>query len=191
MGVVGHGNWLLILQRARIQLLETIGSSFEELKRMKVSAFVRSVSMDFLAPTSHREVIRVSVEPSEITSTSLLLSYAASGDQGRPLIKATLRMVFVGENGRPTHTSGSDQDRLGWPNQVRLISHDQEWSCESAGYIMNGFHVPGSSSGALHVSENVRVRRRRSCGAPVPTPRPQEERTITEPCCWTCPTRKR
>jgi acyl-CoA thioester hydrolase len=102
MGIVGHANWLLILQRARIDLLEALGSSLETLTHSGTAAVVKSVSLEFLAPARHRDQVRVTIEVGDLTATSVLLHYDASlAGEGTRLLKCDLRLVFVGHSGRP------------------------------------------------------------------------------------------
>ncbi len=118
MGVVGHGNWLLILQCARVEMLKSIGHSFEELLRQKITAFVRSVSIEFLRPTIHRDTVSVRVQPIELTSTSVTLSYFAKNQKDEQLIEAKLKIVFAEPSGRPTRIPESIRAEL-----AKLLPH--------------------------------------------------------------------
>ena len=101
MGIVGHAQWLLILQRARIDLLEALGLSYEFLAESGAAAVVRSVSIEFLAPAKHRDLIRVGIEAVELTATSLLLRYVVSSAERKRFVACDLRLVFVAASGRP------------------------------------------------------------------------------------------
>ncbi len=101
MGIVGHANWLLILQRARIELLEALGLSYEFLTQSGTTAVVKSIAMEFLAPARHRDPIRVSVEPVNWTATSLSLRYLVTGPADKHLLECDLKLVFVDKSGKP------------------------------------------------------------------------------------------
>ncbi|MHC1766522.1 MAG: acyl-CoA thioesterase [Verrucomicrobiia bacterium] len=113
MGVVGHAQWLLILQRSRIELLEALGLSLEALTESGVTAVVRSVSIEFLAPAKHRDLVRVSVEGVESTGASLLLRYLASGSRGNHFVQCDLKLVFVNLAGRPVRVPEVIRTALG------------------------------------------------------------------------------
>ena len=101
MGVVGHANWLLILQRARVDLLEALGGSIEALTQAGIVAVVSEVAIRYLRPARHRDNVKVRVLPEELSKTSVLLDYTVTNAAEARLVTAKLRIVFVGSNGRP------------------------------------------------------------------------------------------
>ena len=101
MGVVGHSNWLLILQRARVQLLEAAGWSYDKMKEEGIAATVRSVSAEYLSPVLHREIIAVDIEAVDVGKTSILLRHVGRNAIGKDVLKCDLRIVFVNQQGFP------------------------------------------------------------------------------------------
>ncbi len=103
MGVVGDERWLTFLQRARIELLEQIGFSYQEMTRRKIGGVVAENHIKYLRPATYGEQLTVQVTPHDPFKLGLSLSYAVRNASGVQCITSQMKLIFIdGESGRPT-----------------------------------------------------------------------------------------
>ncbi len=101
-GVVFYANYLKFFERARTEMLRSLGFEQDELiDRQGVIFVVRSVKVDYLKPARFNEQIQVSAEVTETKKTSFL--FAQEINRGDDLLcKGEVRIACLdAQNMRP------------------------------------------------------------------------------------------
>lgn len=94
-GVVFYANYLKYFERARTELLRSMGYEQDELRASKNVIFaVRWVQIDYLSPARFNEMIDVSAEINEVKKASLTFDQSITrGDN--LLCKGTIRIACL------------------------------------------------------------------------------------------------
>jgi acyl-CoA thioester hydrolase len=94
-GVVYYANYLKFFERARTELLRSMGYEQDELKATaRVLFVVRSVHVDYLSPARFNDLIQVSAKIAEAKKASLIFAQSITRD-GDVLCKGTVRIACL------------------------------------------------------------------------------------------------
>lgn len=94
-GVVYYANYLKFFERARTELLRSMGYEQDELKATaRVLFVVRSVQVDYLSPARFNDLIQVSAKIAEAKKASLIFAQSITRD-GDVLCKGTVRIACL------------------------------------------------------------------------------------------------
>lgn len=112
MGIVGNGDWMIFMERARIELLEEIGFPFSEMKRRQIGGVVAEASVKYLRPAIFGDELAVEITAHSPFEKGAGLKYRITNQRGDDCLHADLRMVFVDGTGRPTTMPDEIKNKL-------------------------------------------------------------------------------
>ncbi|MEH0666358.1 tol-pal system-associated acyl-CoA thioesterase [Vibrio scophthalmi] len=102
-GVVYHSNYLKYFERARTELLRTIGVSQQRLLEQKLGFVVRHMDIDFLHGARLDDHLKVLTRVEEIKKASLTFCQEIVNPEGRSLCKTMVKVACIdNEKMRPT-----------------------------------------------------------------------------------------
>lgn len=102
MGIVGSAAWIILLQRVRSDVLRKVGYPVEQMMGDGFGAVVANATIQYFRPARYAEEVTIQVTPVNPTEDSMVLNYEAFNRSEKPLVKATLEMVFVDLVGKRT-----------------------------------------------------------------------------------------
>ncbi|MDE1314311.1 tol-pal system-associated acyl-CoA thioesterase [Vibrio aestuarianus] len=101
-GVVYHSNYLKFFERARTELLRSIGISQQTLLTLNIGFVVRHIDIDFLRGARLDEMLNVVTNISELKKASLTFCQELVNPEGKVLCKAMVKVACVdNQNMRP------------------------------------------------------------------------------------------
>lgn len=101
--VVYHSNYLKYFERARTELLRTIGVSQQRLLEQKLGFVVRHMDIDFLHGARLDDHLKVLTRVEEIKKASLTFCQEIVNPEGRSLCKTMVKVACIdNEKMRPT-----------------------------------------------------------------------------------------
>ncbi len=112
MNIVGNAAWLLILQKARGDLLRQLGYPIERLFEDGIGGVVQEARVLYLRSGRFMDPIRVETVATDPTNTGLILRHRVTHSAtGKLLIKGELSMVFV--------DNGNGYKGMAMPEEIR------------------------------------------------------------------------
>lgn len=102
MNIVGNSEWMIFLERARIDLLEKIKFPFSEMIKIGVGGVVAEAHVKFIKPAFFNDALTINIMPHSPFSKGFKLNYLVTNQENTECLTAELTMVFVDKNGRPT-----------------------------------------------------------------------------------------
>ncbi len=100
MGLVGNSQWMIFLERARIDLLEKINFPFSEMKKQKIGGVVAETNIKFLKPAFFDDVLEIKIQPHSPFSKGLVLNYKIQNQNNVECLFAEIKIIFVDEYGK-------------------------------------------------------------------------------------------
>lgn len=99
-GHVGNADWLIFLERARIELLNEINFSILEMKKISIFGVVGESKLKYLKPSTYGDTLDILIEVKENNSKSVLLDYSVHNQGNQKCLDAQIVIVFVGKDGK-------------------------------------------------------------------------------------------
>jgi len=112
-GLVYHASYLRFMERGRSDMIRLMGVHHSALaagdgpRRVFV---VRRMEIDFLRPARIDDVLEVVTEPAASTAAAITLAQTVSR-LGEALVRASVQIVLVDENGRPQRLASALPDK--------------------------------------------------------------------------------
>jgi len=100
MGIVGNSQWMIFLERARIDLLEKINFSFAEMKKQKIGGVVAEANIKFLRPAFFDDELQIIIKAHSPFLKGLILSHTIKNQNEIECLSAEIKMVFVDAYGK-------------------------------------------------------------------------------------------
>ncbi|WP_192074660.1 tol-pal system-associated acyl-CoA thioesterase [Vibrio sp. S12_S33] len=94
-GVVYHSNYLKFFERARTELLRSIGVSQHTLLTQNIGFVVRHIDIDFLRGARLDDMLNVVTNISELKKASLTFCQELVNPEGKVLCKAMVKVACV------------------------------------------------------------------------------------------------
>nr|WP_216613380.1 tol-pal system-associated acyl-CoA thioesterase [Vibrio sp. 99-8-1] len=94
-GVVYHSNYLKFFERARTELLRSVGVSQQGLLEQEVGFVVRHMDIDFIQGAKLDDQLTVVTNISELKRASLVFCQQIVNLEGRTLCKASVKVACV------------------------------------------------------------------------------------------------
>jgi len=104
MGIIGNSEWLIFLERARIDLLEKIGFPFSKMMKEKIGGVVAEANIKFLKPAFFDDQLNIKIMPHSPFSKGFILKYLVTNQKNVDCLSADITMVFVDPHGKSTNT---------------------------------------------------------------------------------------
>ncbi|CAG20933.1 tol-pal system-associated acyl-CoA thioesterase [Photobacterium profundum] len=102
-GLVYHANYLKFFERARTELLRSIGVSQQELFKNKASFVIRHIDMDYLKGARLDEQLIVQTCVETVKKASIIFCQDLVNNAGQSLCQATVKVACVNtETMKPT-----------------------------------------------------------------------------------------
>lgn len=103
MGIVGNANWQILLERARIKLLEDLGYSFLKMIENKIGGVVTEISIKYLSQGKFNNKISIEMHITEIHEKGAMINYKVYDfdNKNKLYVVAFTKILFVNELGRP------------------------------------------------------------------------------------------
>jgi acyl-CoA thioester hydrolase len=117
MAVVGDQQWLIFLQRARIDLLQEMSFSFQDMQKLNIGGAVAENHIHYLRPARFGDVLSVQVVASLCDEVSVKLHYHIYNDKMKECVRSEMRLVFIdGSTGRPAPVPSPVREGLSTSN---------------------------------------------------------------------------
>lgn len=100
MGIVGNSQWMIFLERARIDLLEIVNFPFSEMKKQQIGGVVAEANIKFLKPAFFDDKIEINIQPHSPFSKGFILNYKIKNQHNCECLSAEIKIIFVDSNGK-------------------------------------------------------------------------------------------
>lgn len=112
MGLVGNSHWLTFLERARIELLETIGFPFSTMMKNKIGGVVSEAKIKFIKPAFFDDEVKISIEPHSPFNKGIILRYLVTNQRDEECLNADITIIFVDASGKSINIPDDIRIRL-------------------------------------------------------------------------------
>ena len=102
-GLVYHASYLRFMERGRSDMIRLMGVHHSALaagEGPRLAFVVRRMEIDFLRPARIDDVLEIVTEPASSTAAAITLAQTVNR-AGEILVRASVQIVLVNENGRP------------------------------------------------------------------------------------------
>ena len=112
-GHVNHANYVHYLETARIEALETIGLSLQEMRRRGVMAVAVDLCVKYLSPAGFGDTLEIVTHVSEIRGArTRWIQEIREASSGRLVATAVVTGAFLTTAGRPLRAPEEFRERL-------------------------------------------------------------------------------
>jgi len=112
-GLVYHASYLRFMERGRSDMIRLMGVHHSLLAAddgPRLAFVVRRMEIDFLRPARIDDVLEVVTEPASSTAAAITLAQTVNR-AGELLLRASVQIVLVNENGRPQRLASALSDK--------------------------------------------------------------------------------
>lgn len=95
MGVIHHANYLIYLEQARLDWLDALGFSYDEMEKNGVILPVFNITIDYKKPLRLSDVITVSCKLFQPPSTRVIFNYEVVNSDNHLCATAQVTLVFT------------------------------------------------------------------------------------------------
>lgn len=111
-GHVNNAVYLNYLEYARDAYIEHRGLDYQALVAEGKGIFVAEAHLTYLSPALPGEDLTMTTEPLQWGGAWLTLKQTLTGPRQRPVLEATMKLVWVGSGGRPTRIPAEWKEKL-------------------------------------------------------------------------------
>ena len=101
MGIVHHSNYIRWMEEARVDFLEKIGWSYDQLEKVGLVSPVLSLNIDYNHPTYFSDIVSIDVEILELKMSKMRVGYKMTNEEGKVVAKCESSHGFLLSSGRP------------------------------------------------------------------------------------------
>ena len=101
MGIVHHSNYIRWMEEARVDFLEKIDWSYDQLEKVGLVSPVLSLNIDYNHPTYFSDIVSIDVEILELKMSKMRVGYKMTNEEGKVVAKSESSHGFLLSSGRP------------------------------------------------------------------------------------------
>ena len=101
MGIVHHSNYIRWMEEARVDFLEKIDWSYDQLEKVGLVSPVLSLNIDYNHPTYFSDIVSIDVEILELKMSKMRVEYKMTNEEGKVVAKCESSHGFLLSSGRP------------------------------------------------------------------------------------------
>ena len=101
MGIVHHSNYIRWMEEARVDFLEKIDWSYDQLEKVGLVSPVLSLNIDYNHPTYFSDIVSIDVEILELKMSKMIVGYKMTNEEGKVVAKCESSHGFLLSSGRP------------------------------------------------------------------------------------------
>ncbi|MFT6834518.1 MAG: YbgC/YbaW family acyl-CoA thioester hydrolase [Francisellaceae bacterium] len=101
-GHVGNANWLILLERARIDLCELIGYSYKNMVNTGLMGVVAKANLKYYFQAYMDDVITLEIRLKDPTEKSFVIYHKCRNQDNKLCLVADIKLFFVDPNGKPS-----------------------------------------------------------------------------------------
>ena len=101
MGIVHHSNYIRWMEEARVDFLEKIDWSYDQLEKVGLVSPVLSLNIDYNHPTYFSDIVSIDVEILELKMSKMRVGYTMTNEEGKVVAKCESSHGFLLSSGRP------------------------------------------------------------------------------------------
>lgn len=101
MAIVGNSEWVTLLTRARIELLDKIEFPITEMMKQKIGGVVSNLSIKFKKPAYYGDNLKITITPDSPFKKGLTLKYLVENQNKEECLSADITIIFVDEKSKP------------------------------------------------------------------------------------------
>ena len=101
MGIVHHSNYIKWMEEARVDFLEKIGWSYDQLEKVGLVSPVLSLNIDYSHPSYFSDMVSIDVEILELKMSKMRVGYKMTNEEGEVVAKCESSHGFLLSSGRP------------------------------------------------------------------------------------------
>ena len=101
MGIVHHSNYIRWMEEARVDFLEKIDWSYDQLENVGLVSPVLSLNIDYNHPTYFSDIVSIDVEILELKMSKMRVGYKMTNEEGKVVAKCESSHGFLLSSGRP------------------------------------------------------------------------------------------
>ena len=101
MGIVHHSNYIRWMEEARVDFLEKISWSYDQLEKVGLVSPVLSLNIDYNHPTYFSDIVSIDVEILELKMSKMRVGYKMTNEEGEVVAKCESSHGFLLCSGRP------------------------------------------------------------------------------------------
>lgn len=102
MGIVGNAEWITILTRARIELLDKIDYPITKMIQQKLGGVVSEMTVKYLKAAQYGDALKVEISATSRFTKGLVLHYSVENQKSEVCLVADVTMIFINHEGRAT-----------------------------------------------------------------------------------------
>ena len=101
MGIVHHSNYIRWMEEARVDFLEKIDWSYDQLEKVGLVSPVLSLNIDYNHPTYFSDIVSIDVEILELKMSKMRVGYKMTNEEEKVVAKCESSHGFLLSSGRP------------------------------------------------------------------------------------------
>ena len=101
MGIVHHSNYIRWMEEARVDFLEKISWSYDQLEKVGLVSPVLSLNIDYNHPTYFSDMVSIDVEILELKMSKMRVGYKMTNEEEEVVAKCESSHGFLLSSGRP------------------------------------------------------------------------------------------
>lgn len=102
MGIVHHSNYIRWMEEARVDFLDKIGWSYDQLEKVGLVSPVLALNIEYASPTYFGDEVSIDVEILELKMSKMKVGYKMTNEEGKVVAVSESSHGFLLASGRPS-----------------------------------------------------------------------------------------